>query len=189
MVIANPKDPAGVKSMAALFNAMANLFWSVLNLFPIYAYCYSYVQPLWLYISGGLSICVLFLPRRLLNKLQLSNDTRMYHQLGVHWINQVTQNGAVINRLIRRRYPHYKVVGSTRQAAQLHYRKTYMYERFHYMLFCFFTCITVYALVQQHFTWALVILVTNILYNIYPVLLQQYVRLKLAPFVSREHIK
>jgi len=186
-MVAHPKDPVRAKQIVAICNGLVNLFWSVLSLFPIYVYCDAYVRPFWLYAAGAISVVVLFLPRKLLNKMQVSNNPAVYHRLGVHWVNQFTQNGAFINRLIRRWYPHYKVVNNTRQAAQLHYRKTYMYERFHYLLLSFFTCITLYALLQQQFTWAFIVLLTNILYNIYPVLLQQYVRLKLAPFVTGPH--
>jgi hypothetical protein len=186
---ANPKEPVSIKHWVAFYNAVANLFWSVLNLLPIYIFCYRLVEPLWLYVAGGISIITIFLPRAVLNKLQLGTTAAVYHKLGVHYINQVTQNGTFINKLIRKRFPHYKVVDNTRQAVQLHYRKTYMYERFHYLLLCFFTCIIIYALVQQQYSWACLLLLTNILYNVYPVLLQQYVRVKLEPFVPHSSIK
>ncbi len=54
-----------------------------------------------------------------------------------------------------------------------------MFEKFHFIMFVFFILITLYALVKNHFQWAIIISVTNLLYNIYPNLLQQYVRLKL----------
>ena len=190
-VVANScyMEPAGIKRRVAFYNGVANLFWTVLNLLPIYIYCYSSVAPWWLYVAGAISVTTLFLPRITLNKLQLGTTTAVYHKLGVHYINRVTQNGTFINNLIRRKYPHYKVVGNTRQDIQLHYRKTYMFERFHYLLLCFFTCIIIYALVQEQYGWAGLLLLTNILYNMYPILLQQYVRIKLEPFVSHSSIK
>ena len=189
MVPVQPKELVRVKQMVAFYNGVANLFWSVLNLLPIYIFCYRFVEPLWLYVAGAISLVMLFLPRAFLNKMQLGTTTGVYHKLGVHYINQVTQNGAFINKLIRKKFPHYKVVDNTRQAVQLHYRKTYMYERFHYLLLCFFICIMFYALVQKQYAWAALLLLTNILYNVYPVLLQQYVRVKLEPFVPHSSIK
>jgi hypothetical protein len=46
-------------------------------------------------------------------------------------------------------------------------------------MFVFFILITVYALIKNHFLWAMIISASNLVYNVYPNLLQQYVRLKL----------
>jgi len=61
-----------------------------------------------------------------------------------------------------------------------------MFEKFHFIMFVFFILITIYALVENHFWWAIIISATNLLYNIYPNLLQQYVRLKLMLHKNRK---
>jgi len=58
-------------------------------------------------------------------------------------------------------------------------QQTYMFEKFHFIMFVFFSLITLYAMVNKHFWWAVIISITNLFYNIYPNLLQQYIRLKL----------
>jgi len=54
-----------------------------------------------------------------------------------------------------------------------------MFEKFHFIMFVFFTLITFYALSRSDFWWVIIFLITNVLYNVYPNLLQQYIRLKL----------
>lgn len=64
-------------------------------------------------------------------------------------------------------------------------RDTYVYEKFHFLLFVFFTLSMVYALAKGYWGWAAVLGVTNLLYNVYPNLLQQYIRLKLKAHAGK----
>ena len=52
------------------------------------------------------------------------------------------------------------------------------------MLFSFFSLVFIYALIKDYIGWALLLLLTNILYNVYPCLLQQYIRVRLIPFLK-----
>ena len=99
--------------------------------------------------------------------------------MGVGFINRYAQNGAIINGLIKKQFPDFKVVAFKRQSTKQLIHQTYIFEKFHFILFVFFSLVTVYAMVKQYFLWAFVIAPTNIIYNIYPNLLQQYIRVKL----------
>ncbi|MDE3250773.1 MAG: hypothetical protein KGO82_19075, partial [Bacteroidota bacterium] len=57
--------------------------------------------------------------------------------------------------------------------------QTYMFERFHWMLFIIFALVMADALSGGHLVWGLVLLISNIIYNVCPNLLQQYLRLRL----------
>lgn len=106
-------------------------------------------------------------------------------KLGVPWINKVAQNGILINNLVRLRFPEYKGVTNQPSSISRLISQTYMFEKFHLVLFLFYSAILVFSLVNQDFCWACVIFLTNILYNIYPNLLQQYIRLKLNNHKNR----
>jgi hypothetical protein len=58
--------------------------------------------------------------------------------------------------------------------------KIAMYERYHFICLVFFLASFVYAIHQQAFLISLLILMSNILYNIIPILIQQYNKLRLG---------
>jgi hypothetical protein len=55
-----------------------------------------------------------------------------------------------------------------------------MFEKFHFMMFMFFFFASAYALVHAFFGWALFITFANVAFNVYPMFLQQYIRLRLS---------
>jgi len=166
-----------LKQTLALYNAIPNLLWSILNLLPISVFCYSYVELKLFYIHLAAGLFTLFLPRSFFNAIQLSKTVSVYRSLGVHLMNRYTQNGTIINQLIKRRFPDYKVV-SKRSVSQL-VGQSYMLEKFHFMMFTLFVIIAFHALVRQYYGWALILFFNNIIYNVYPCLLQQFIRVKL----------
>ena len=170
-----------MRRTAALYNTVPSFFWSVVNLVPVSVFCYRYADAWLFWTTLGIASLSILLPRTFFKHIQLSSTPAIYRKVGVHFINRFTQHGAIVNQWVRKKYPTYKVVPLNRQAIQRHYRQTYMFEKFHFMLFVFFAVMMCYALVKEYIGWSLVLLVTNILYNIYPILLQQYVRIKLRP--------
>jgi hypothetical protein len=154
------------------------VFWSVLSIAPPSFFCYHYMARPWLY---GLLLGHLLaygLPTAWFSRWQLGRTPARYRQLGVPTVNRLTQHGEFVNRFIRRRYPHYHRVRAHTVAAVM--RASYQLERFHLGLFGFFLGSSLYALWQGQWGWALLIMVTNLGYNVYPVWLQQYIRLRLA---------
>jgi hypothetical protein len=89
------------------------------------------------------------------------------------------QHGSLLNKILRKKYPDFKVVSRTKASIKKQYYQTYFFEKFHFSLFLFFTMITIYAGAQGHYYWVLILTISNLLYNIYPNLLQQYIRIKL----------
>jgi hypothetical protein len=173
------KELAKAKRMLNWYNMVPNVIWSALNLAPIAIFCYTLLDRRFLYAFITVSIIPIFFPNSFFNKLQLGKTIRVYKKLGVGFVNRVTQNGAAINNLMRRKFPGYKTVIYQRSSINKLLQQTYMFEKFHFCMFLFFTLTMVYALIKYHFLWGLIIAITNVLYNIYPNLLQQYIRLKL----------
>jgi hypothetical protein len=127
------------------------------------------------YIFLGVAVVSLLLPARL---LQLSNSPRFYEALGIKLIRKFVQNGEYVNRLIRKSKPDYKVVKDKQQAAQ--YLNTIaMYNRFHFLCLVFFMLTFAHAIISAKYLLALLIFMANLIYNVCPILLQQYNRARL----------
>ncbi|RFM29048.1 glycosyl-4,4'-diaponeurosporenoate acyltransferase CrtO family protein [Deminuibacter soli] len=164
--------------LAALYNAVPNFFWTILNLTPAVYYFYLYLPLNWLWLIAPLCILPYCFKPALLDKMVISQSRHWYHRLGVHRVQQYVQHGVIINRIIRRRYPAYRIVYNKTTITRK-INESYMFERFHLGMLLAFAVLTAHALVTRHWQWALLLLLCNILYNAYPILLQQYVRLRL----------
>jgi len=182
MVVNNNSDLKKITNLLAMYNMMPNLLWSVLNLVPISIFCFTLMEQKIVYIFLAVSCAPIFFKNTFLDRIQIGKQIGVYKKLGVHFINKVAQNGSIINSLIKKKYPGYKAVINKRSSIAKLIRQTYVFEKFHWILFIFFSQVIVYALWQKQLTWGLIILLNNILYNVYPNLLQQYIRLKLRLF-------
>ncbi|CAA9526485.1 MAG: hypothetical protein AVDCRST_MAG96-3251 [uncultured Segetibacter sp.] len=133
-----------------------------------------------------ISLSSIFLPKTFFNNIQLGKTTSFYKRTGVTFINRFTQNGDLINGLIRKKFPNYKVVSIGRHSINKVLQQTYMLEKFHFAMFLFFILITIYAVKRNHLSWAFIISLNNLVYNIYPCLLQQYIRARLQSSGKRK---
>jgi hypothetical protein len=185
MILKNAGDVNKIKRRLARYNMIPNVIWSVLNLTPISIYCFTLLKSELFYIFLTVSLIPIFLKNSFVDKLQIGKTIRIYKQLGVHHVNKVAQNGVIINNLIKRKFPDHKVVTTRKSSVSGLIAQTYIFEKFHLILFLFFSLAFITAFLKGHWTWAVVILFTNIAYNIYPNLLQQYIRLKLILFTKK----
>ena len=167
-----------------MYNMIPNMFWTALFLIPITIFCYTYITPKTVYILLGVSLTSIFLPNSFFDKIQLSRSSRFYKKMGVKYINMLAQNGTLLNTFLKKKHPGFKVVSRSKTSINKQYYQTYFFEKFHFSLFVFFTITTIYAGIQGHFYWVLTLTISNLLYNIYPNLLQQYVRVKLKSAVT-----
>ena len=159
-----------------------NLFWSVVCLVPIFIFHYRFIELKLLYFFIAASTLSIFLPNSFFNKIQLSKTVTFYKKLGVERVNRFTQNGEIINVIMRKQFPHLKLVAQKRRVVKSLLKQTYYYERFHFLIFTFFILTTVYAISTHYFGWSFILLVTNLIYNVFPNLLQQYLRVRLMQF-------
>jgi len=166
-------------ALLAFYNAIPNVVWSVVSLVPLSVFCYQHVARPWLYGLLAASLLGYAVPKAWFRWWQLSRTPAAYHRLGVHVANHFTQHGSLVNGLIRRRYPHYRHV-RTRAAMTAFLRNTYHLERFHLVIFLFFLGTTGYATGKGLVGWALLLSLLNIIYNVYPIWLQQYLRVRLG---------
>ncbi|GGF01731.1 hypothetical protein GCM10011383_10780 [Hymenobacter cavernae] len=165
--------------MLGFYNAVPSLLWSALGLVPLTIFCYQHVARPWLYGFIIVSLLAYGLPFSRFRRLQLGASVGLYQKLGVPRLNHFTQHGTLINWLIRRQYPQYRRV-RTRASLAGFARATYYQEQFHLVMFVFFLLVSVYAVVRGNLGWAMLLTFLNVLYNVYPMWLQQYLRLRLA---------
>ena len=156
-----------------------NLVWSGLFVIPITVFCYRYIPPATIYAFLGASLVPMFFPNAFFDRIQLNRNPSWYRKIGVRHINTLAQNGSIINQLLRKKYPGFKAISRSKSSIKKQYYQTYFFEKFHFSLFLFFTIMTIYAAAEGQFYWVIILTISNLLYNVYPNLLQQYIRLKL----------
>ena len=110
MILKNEKDLKKAKRKLARYNMIPNLIWSIINLTPISIYCFNLLDYKIFYIFMAISFIPIFLKNSFLNTIQIRNTVKIYKQLGVHLVNKVAQNGVIINKIIKRKFPDHKVV-------------------------------------------------------------------------------
>ncbi|WP_324674342.1 hypothetical protein [Hymenobacter sp. GOD-10R] len=172
------KSTAPSPLLLGIYNAVPNVLWSALSLIPLCVFCYQHVERPWLYGFLVVSLLGYAVPVSRYRHLQLSPKAATYQRLGVPALNRFTQHGDIINGLIRRKYPQYRHV-RTRTSLASFARATYYQEQFHLVMFVFFLLISGYAVVRGYLGWALLLTLLNVFYNLYPMWLQQYLRLRL----------
>lgn len=166
-------------TVLAFYNAVPSVFWSVVHWVPLTIFCYQHLARPWLPGFVGLSLLAYALPKTWFRYWQLSRQPAPYQRLGVPVAGRLTQHGRLINQLIRRRYPAYRRARSRQSVAGL-VGNSYHMERFHVAGLVFFLLCTGAAAALGHWGWAVGLAVLNITYNLYPIWLQQYLRVRMA---------
>lgn len=114
-----------------------------------------------------------------MRRLQLATSVRVYRRLWVPSIGHFTQQGTLVNKVLRRRYPGYRALVGRRAVAKL-LSTTYQQERFHWAGLVFFLLVSLYVGAVEQLGWALSLTLLNVGYNLYPIWLQQYLRVRLG---------
>jgi hypothetical protein len=170
-----------------MLNQLINVFWTVVSFTAVGYYWGLYFAekraPLTLVVIVILSILFYLTPRKWLSLLTLSNNRRIYERIGVRLILWFVQNGTFVNR-IQRKFGKQRGMISSRKNALAYLSTIDMQERYHYCCLVFFALSSVSALVTGRTEEAFYISLSNIVYNIYPILLQQYSRLRIEMLLS-----
>jgi hypothetical protein len=160
-------------------NQAVNFFWTILSFTPVIGFWAAANSMRLCYIFIGISAMSLLLPARY---LQLSNNPKFYESIGVKLIRKLVQSGDLVNKFNRKSNPQHTVIKGKINA--LKYMQTIvMYERYHFICFVFFLLTTVYTIINAQYSFTLIIIIANIIYNICPILLQQYNRARLAKLI------
>jgi hypothetical protein len=166
-------------AVVACYNAVPNVLWSGLALGPLVVCCYRYVAQPWLWGFLVVSLSAYAWPAAWLRRLQLASSVRVYRRFGVPSIGHFAQQGTLVNRLLRQRYPGYRALVGRRAVAKL-LSTTYQQERFHWAGLVFFLLVSLYVGAAGQLGWVLSLTLLNVGYNLYPIWLQQYLRVRLG---------
>ena len=152
-------------------NTLLNFAWTILAFSVVIFFWYREWQTGLFIAFVVVSLASLLVPLRY---LQISRRRVLYDRLGVRTVNLFVQNGRLAKRVSGKthnqtihRKDHGALIASTR-----------MYERFHWMCFVFFLLTTGYAVASELLRYALGLMLSNLVYNVYPILLQQYNRMR-----------
>ena len=159
-------------SIKAMLNQVLNVSWTIAGFFPV---CYFWflqgIQwPFYVLVFASLASC--FFPEAIYQKLAISNDQRVYRRLGVKFIRKFAQDGNF--------QPSHGI------GVKKYLQKIQMFERYHFCCLIFFQASSVYACYNEQYALSFSIFAANIIYNVYPILLQQYNKIRILKFL-RQH--
>ena len=138
----------------------------------------------WIYGGAAASLLAYVLPLVGLRRLQLSQGLRIYRRLRVPLVIRFTQDGGSVEASVRDGGVQAAWFRDGKMLKRM-IRVTYGRERFHLTLLLFFLFTAGYAAVHGQVVWSLLLCLSNVIYNLYPVWLQQYIRMRLQGCLIR----
>jgi hypothetical protein len=108
---------------------------------------------------------------------------RTYESVGVRQFKRYASNGDLINRWVRRLDAKHRLI-TDKRSAQLWLEETRRGERSHLVLLLMGLLTAAYAAHIDWQGWAAGLLVSNIVFNGYPVLLQRYNRCRIERLLA-----
>ena len=157
-----------------IYNQIINLFWTTVCFGPIVRLWHIYYHPTILIVSLAVSFLPVLIPTKYFSILQASRNRKFYESLSIKSLQSLTQDGRLVTTLAKGKNQH------TRAAHKNYKSKIAMYEKFHMFCLAFFLASFVYAIYKQAFLISLLIFTSNIIYNVIPILIQQYNKLRLG---------
>lgn len=175
-----------------ILNLFINLFWTILSFMVIGWYWglhFAENRSHWvLTTSIVLSMLVFFLPSKWLSTLTLSKHRKTYEKLGLKFFRHFIQDGTLVNRHLRKHRKDFGVIRN-RDHALSYLRTIAMQERYHYCCLVLFTSTSLCAIITGRPFLGLLLFMSNMLYNVYPILLQQYNRLRINAALCTQRTK
>lgn len=176
----------------SMFNQLINIFWTVIVFSVTGHYWGQYFaekHSLWLvYIYIGVSVFAYTIPARWVSFLTLSSNRRIYEMIGIRAMRWLVQDGMFVSRVNRSLGKKHRRISGT-ASARAYLTTIAVQERFHYGCFVFFALSTASALGSGKVLAAISIMLCNIVYNVYPILLQQYNRLRIKNLLNQSAIQ
>ena len=146
-------------------NALINVVWTIVGFFPICLFWYPEGISFTFYIFLFISFLAGCLPERTYISLHISKNIKVFEKLGVRSVRRFMQT-VDFNK-------------NKGKGIKGYLKKLSMFERYHYMCFVFFQATAFYACFQQKLILALLITCINLIYNIFPILVQQYNKIRI----------
>jgi hypothetical protein len=157
--------------MRTLINSFLNFFWTALAFTPVFLIWWEVGVGLCFWIGLIVAFSLGFVP---IEQFTLSRRRRFYEFWGVKYLRKWVQDGSLAKGNATVISPH-----DLKGYAQ----RMNMYELFHWQCFCFFLFTAVVGFMAKEYLLSSGVLVANLLYNFWPILLQQYNRLRLRKWL------
>jgi hypothetical protein len=171
-----------IAAISAIWLAPMLRFWAII-LGPLRPYDYppGDFAPSLLQAAVGLALSFtpLLLPAAWYGCWEGARGTRLYEAIGVRVFRRYATNGDVINRWGRRLDPRYRAIRG-REAARKWMDQTRSGERSHLVLLLIGLFTAAWAVYIGWIGWAVGLTAGNVLFNLYPILLQRYNRCRIA---------
>ncbi|MBK0380529.1 glycosyl-4,4'-diaponeurosporenoate acyltransferase CrtO family protein [Mucilaginibacter segetis] len=161
-------------------NQAVNAFWTILCFIPVLWCWYDDFSPILLSLFLALSVLGQALPLR---KFQISTRPAFYEKLGAKTVRKMVQNGDYVNRYLRSSERAGPIINNRERAAQ-YINSVAVYQRYHLICLFFFLFTAGYALWLQRYGLCAAVLISNVIYNVMPVILQQYNRARIAKITN-----
>lgn len=165
-----------------ILNQIINFFWTTVCFTPLFWFWFQEgIDNIYFYVSLGVALLFGALPEKILSKFTLSADKKVYEKYGIKFIRKFVQNGDIVNSQTNGLgAPSIKGKAKAKE-----YLKTLaMYERYHWICLIFFLLTTIYGFFNERFLFGFSILIANFLYNLIPIFLQQYNKIRIKKIVD-----
>jgi len=181
-VAAERGNVVGIAAMAILWITPTLRFWgAVFGPLRPYGYPAEDVAPSPVAFALGVAVCVVpyLLPSSYYRCWEGRRGPRVYGMMGVRAFKRLVPNGDLVNRFARRLDPRYRVI---RDPASAHawLDRARDSERSHLVLLVAGLLTAAYAARIGWNGWAVGLTAGNIVFNLYPVVLQRYNRCRIA---------
>lgn len=171
-----------VAAISAIWLGPMLRFWAIV-LGPLRPYDYppGDFAPSLPQAAIGIALCFtpLLLPAAWYGCWEGRRGTRLYEAIGVRIFRRYATNGDLINRWGRRVDPRYRAVRG-RDSARRWMDQTRSGERSHLVLLLAGLFTAAWALSIGWIGWAIGLTAGNVIFNLYPILLQRYNRCRIA---------
>jgi len=195
MMPGDEKNPAAERGNLVVIGAMSLLwitptlqFWgAAFGPFRPFSYPGEDVAPSLAWFLAALAACFapLLLPAGFYRCWEGGGGVRAYVGVGVRAFRRFATNGDLINRWARRLDPGYRMVRN-RSSARAWIGRTRESERNHWVLLLLMGAFTAgYAARIGWNGWALGLTASNVVFNLYPILLQRYNRCRIELLLRR----
>ncbi len=173
------------KNTLGILNGLINLTWTGLFFSPILVFWISHFHPWPMAFILLFGFVPFFVPYRWYGQLQICHNRGFYESLFIHHFQKLTQDGAWVKSL-QEKYSGTPSYREKRENRRKLLGKIRAYETFHYVCFLIFFGTTIYAMMLGSPLLALLITAANLLYNLVPILIQQYNKSRIRSIISKK---
>lgn len=176
-----------IAGMAVLWMNPVMMFW--MQAFgPLKSHAYPRVNTapsavgflFWL----GVSLLAWWVPESYFRLRGFEKNGRLYGALGVGFLKRFVADGELVNRALRRVEPGYRVI-TDKTSLQEYAQRTHAAEKSHLMFLLMGLFTTIYAFRIGWYGWGAYLAISNLIVNLWPILLQRYTRARIARAEAR----